>query len=86
MSSKVDFVLNLPGLNEIMKSGEMQAHLTEASSAVESISGEGFGHRVGIASFTAIGNVFANSKEGAAKAIEENTLIKACHAVGLKVK
>jgi hypothetical protein len=84
--SKVDFELNLPGLNELMKSPEMQAHLEIASATVASIAGDGFGHRVGVADFTAIGNVFAESKEGAKRAYKDNTLVRALGASGLSMK
>ena len=63
MSKDVEFELNLAGLNELMKSPEMQAHLETASARVAELAGNGFGHRVGVASFTAIGNVFAENKE-----------------------
>lgn len=81
--SNVDFELNLAGLNELMKSPEMQSHLEVTSARVANIAGKGFGHRVGVASFTAIGNVFAEDKEAARKAYKDNTLLKALGAAGL---
>ena len=60
--SDFEFELNLPGLNELMKSPDMQAHLEVASARVADIAGKGFGHRVGVATFTAIGNVFAENR------------------------
>lgn len=81
--SNVEFKLNLAGLNELMKSPEMQAHLEVASSRVANIAGKGFGHRVGVASFTAIGNVFAEDKDAAKQAYKDNTLLKALGGAGL---
>ena len=83
MSDKVRFELDIGGLNELMKSAEMQAILEDASSQVEAAAGDGFGHRVGVATYTAIGNVFADSKESAKKAYQENTLLKALGSAGL---
>ena len=40
--AKVDFELNLPGLNELMKSGEMQGILKQAGEATAGVAGEGF--------------------------------------------
>lgn len=79
----VEFKLNLVGLNELMKSSEMQAHLEVASARVADMAGKGFGHRVGVASFTAIGNVFAENKEAAKQAYKDNTLLKALGGAGL---
>ena len=86
MSKDVDFELNLAGLNELMKSPEMQAHLETASARVAELAGNGFGHRVGVASFTAIGNVFAENKEAAKQSYKDNTLLKALGASGLEAK
>ena len=85
MSRDVDFVLNLPGLNEIMKSGAMQSTLSEAGHAAAAVAGEGFDSEVGMGSFTAIGNVYPTDAESARKVFKENALIKACQAVGLKM-
>ena len=40
--AKVKFVLNLPGLNELMKSGEMQAVLNSAAAQIAGAAGEGY--------------------------------------------
>ena len=42
MSKNVRFVLNLPGLNALMKSGEMQSILNSAAGAIASNAGEGY--------------------------------------------
>ncbi len=77
MAKDFDFELNLAGLNELMKSEEMQAILEDASGRVANAAGDGFGHRVGVASFTAIGNIFAENEKAAKKAYKDNTLLKA---------
>lgn len=75
-----DFELNLPGLNELMKSGEMQAILQDACSQVQNRAGNGFGSRVGMGSYTAIGNVFVESDEAMNKVFEKNSLLKALNS------
>lgn len=81
--ASVRFELNLAGLNELMKSDEMQSILETASQRVQNAAGEGFGHRVGVATYTAIGNIFAENAEAAHKAYEENTLVKALGSAGI---
>lgn len=73
----VKFELDLQGLNELMKSEEMQTILEDASARAASIAGDGFGHRVGIGSYTAIGNVFAENAAAASKCYKHNHLLKA---------
>lgn len=79
----VKFELNLPGLNELMKSAEMEKILDEAGEAVANAAGAEYGHRVHQASFVAICNVYPDSEESAKENYEENTLLKAIGAVGL---
>ena len=83
--SKVDFKLNLPGLNELMKSPEMQAALQGAGNAVAGIAGDDYGVRVHQASFVAIANVYPNSKKAAEDNYKNNTLVKALGASGLSM-
>lgn len=83
MSNKVKFELNLPGLNELMKSGEMQSILDAAGSSVAASAGSGYGHRTHVASFVAICNVYPETKEAAKKNYEDNTLVKALGSAGL---
>ena len=84
MSSKVvKFKLNMSGLNELMKSGEMQSHLAQAGSAVASAAGEGYGSRVHLADYVAIANVYPDSAEAAQDNYENNSLLKAIGAAGL---
>lgn len=81
--SKPVFELNLAGLNELMKSPEMQRQLQQAGDAVAMAAGGDYGVRVHVASFTAIANVYPDSKESARDNYKHNTLVKAAHAVGL---
>lgn len=84
MSKKiVDFQLNINGLNELMKSDEMQAVLAEAGQAVANSAGSEFDSSVHTASFVSIANVYPNSKKAARQNFKENTLLKAISSVGL---
>ena len=81
--SNTKFELNLPGLNELMKSQEMCDALEEAGAAVANAAGSDYAHSVHQASFVAICNVYPDSKEAAHENYEENTLVKAVSSVGL---
>lgn len=88
MSKKIKVELNLPGINALMKSPEMQAHLSEAGAAVAQqasamAGGEPYDSRVHLASWVAIANVWPASRNAAKKNLEENTLLKASGSVGL---
>ena len=83
--SDVKFELNLPGLNELMKSPEMCAILEENGSAVASAAGDGYASRVHQASFVAIANVYPDTFKAAKDNYDNNTLIKAAGACGLKL-
>lgn len=83
--SKVDFKLNLAGLNELMKSPEMQSHLEMAGTAVANAAGGDYGVRVHVANFVAIANVYPNTKRAAKDNYENNTLVKALGASGLSM-
>jgi hypothetical protein len=77
MIKKTEFKLNLAGLNELMKSAEMQQVLDEKGKEVASRAGEGYGYRTHVASFVAITNVFPDTKEAAKDNYTNNTLLKA---------
>ena len=81
--ANVEFELNLSGLQEIMKSGEMQSALSEAGAAVAQAAGGDYAYRVHTASFVALCNVYPDSKEAAKENYETNSLLKAAGAVGL---
>lgn len=84
--SKVKFELNLPGLNELMKSPAMQEHLQRCCDVVAQNAGPGHSTRVGVASFTAIGNVFADNRDTAYDDLRHNTLTEALSKSGLRMK
>lgn len=85
MSSKsVRFDFNVSGINEIMKSGAMQAHLESAGQAVASAAGSDYASSVHQATYTAIANVWPDSADAAKENYESNTLLKALGSVGLR--
>ena len=81
--ANVKFELDLKGLNEVMKSSEMQSALMEAGQAVASATGSDYEAEVHTASFVAISNVYPASKDAAKDNYENNTLLKAAQSVGL---
>ena len=84
--AKSNFELNVAGLNELMKSAPMQAHLEQAGRAVANAAGSDYGVRVHTASFVAIANVYPESRKAAKDNLENNTLVKSLGAAGLKMK
>lgn len=81
-----DFELDLHGLNELMKSAEMQAALKEAGNAAASIAGKDYGTETRVLSFAAIQNVYPASAEAAKDNALHNTCVKAVCATGLPVQ
>ena len=86
MASDVIFELNIAGLNELMKSAEMQGILEQAGNAVASAAGGDYGVRVHEADWVAIANVYPDSAEAAKDNYENNTLLKATQSTGLRMK
>ena len=82
----VKFELNLPGLNELMKSPEMQDALLEAGRAVASNAGDDYAAEVHTANWIAISNVYPDSRRAAHENFKENTLLKALGASGLAMR
>lgn len=82
---KARFELNLKGLNELMKSAEMQDALEAAGQAVAGAADGNYGVRVHEASFVAIANVYPEDRASAKKNYEDNELLKAVGAVGLRM-
>ena len=82
--AKVKFKLNLAGLNDLMKSGEMQAVLNSAASQIASAAGDGYevesAHPI---SFVWIAAVHAKTPEARRDNNENNTLLKALGGVTL---
>lgn len=86
MANDVQFKLNLPGLNELMKSPEMQSALLEAGQTVASLAGAEYGAEVHVANWIAISNVYPESKGAAKENMNDNTLLKAISAAGLPME
>lgn len=82
--SKVEFELNLPGLNALMKSPEMQAILTEHGARVMNtansnaqMKGATFTMNTKTINWIAVTNVRAENGIGIQENLEHNTLLKA---------
>ena len=86
MAKDVKFKLNLPGLNELMKSAEMQSALLEAGQAVANSAGGDYAAEVHTANWIAISNVYPDSKQAANENFRYNTLLKALGSVGLSME
>lgn len=82
--SDVKFKLNLPGLNELMKSGEMQAILNEAAGKIAAAAGDGYeveaAHPI---SFVGIASVRAATYAARKDESENMTLEKAVGSVSI---
>lgn len=78
MSKDFEFKLNLPGLNELMKSSEMQAVLNEKAQSIAAAAGEGYeiesAHPI---QFVAIASVRASTWAAKRDNLKNNTLLKA---------
>lgn len=84
--SKADFKLNLQGLNELMKSSAMQAHLHRAGQTVAGAAGGDYSSRTYVINYVAIENIFPNSPSAAHDNYKNNTLVKALGSAGLSMK
>lgn len=93
MSSKVDFELNLQGLNELMTSPAMQMHIQQAGNAVKAAA-EGmsadkearYSADVVPGYYIAIGRVHSDNTAAMKENYDNNTLVKALGSVGLSMK
>lgn len=83
MANNVKFKLNLPGLNDLMKSPGMQAALSAAGAEVAAIAGEGYDHSTHVASYVAIENVYTATGRAYGDNMKHNTLEKALRQAGL---
>ena len=82
-STRVEFELNIKGLNALMKSDGMRAHLDKAGAKVGQAAGAGYTHRVTEATYEAIGQVYPATGQAGKDNAENNTLLKALQAAGL---
>lgn len=79
MSKSVRFVLNLPGLNALMKSGAMQSILNSAAESMAGTAGDGYEAVIEKAhpiSFIAIASVKTKNAKGRMDNNQNNTLLK----------
>lgn len=83
MGKNVKIELNLAGINELMKSAEIEGALLQAGQAVANAAGDGYEAEVHQADYVAISNVYPATKEAAKENYKENTLLKAVGSVGL---
>lgn len=81
---KIKFKLDLSGLNQLMKSGEMQTVLNSAANQIAAAAGDGYeveaAHPI---SFVGIAAVHAATIEAKKDNSENNTLLKAAGGVKL---
>lgn len=77
MSSKPRFELNLKGLNEIMKSEDMQKHLSTIVTGVQLRAGSGYESKVTVATYEALGKIYPSDAISAMDNLNNNTLEKA---------
>ena len=82
---KVEVKLNLQGINEVMKSPEILSAVEAAGEAVAGYAGADYATRSGVINYIAYCNVYPDSKDAAKENFEDNTLLKAASAVGLKL-
>ena len=82
---KVKFELNLPGLNELMKSAEMQECLDAAGERVLMATGEGYKTSARTGRFIGFCNVYPGDSKSAKDNAQNNTLIKALSTAGLRM-
>lgn len=86
MANNVEFKLNLPGLNELMKSSAMQAHLAQAGRAVASAAGEDYDCSTYVLKYVAVENIYPTTMKAAMENSKSNTLLKALGSAGLSMK
>lgn len=80
--AKANFKLNLPGLNELMKSTEMAEVLNTAADQIAAKCGEGYEvERAHPISFVGIASVRADTIEAKVDNRKNNTILKAAGSV-----
>ena len=76
MSSSVEIRLNSEGVQELLKSDEMQALLSELASSKAGQAGEGYEYSVKVGQRRAYANIYPASKEAYQDNLDNNTLEK----------
>lgn len=84
--SNVKVKLNLPGINEVMKDGEILAACEQAAGEVGSMSGIDTEIQSGTINYIAYANVYPATEEAAKENFEENSLLKAASAAGYRLR
>ena len=80
MAKKVEFELNLPGLNELMKSAEMQKVLDQKAQAVQNAAGEGYNRQTYPINWIAVSSIYPETRKAKKDNLKNNTLLKALSA------
>ena len=86
MAKKVQVELNDRGVIDLFRSQEVVDWLDSVGKRVANAAGTGYAVDAHKAGFTAIANVYADSKESARNEYKNNNLIKAIGVVGLPTK
>ena len=82
---EMKFKLDLKGLNELMKSPEMQSILDEAGQQVADIAGEGYECETRPGRYIAFANIFPTTYAAKDDEMKNNTLEKAIRQIGLSM-
>ena len=83
--AKVKVELNLPGINDLMRSQPIQDAVENAGKAVAQQCRRDFETKSGTIRWIAFCNVYPNSKSAAKQNYDDNSLVKGLSAVGLKM-
>lgn len=82
---KVKFELNLAGLNQLMKSPEIQGALEAAGAAVAGAADGNYNTATHVMNYIAQTNVYPADRDSAIKNSKNNELLKALGAAGLSM-
>lgn len=83
MSKKVSVKLNLKGINEVMKSPEINEKLQDAADAVAAAAGDGYATRAATVDYIGLCTVYPDTKEAVKDNYDNNSLLKALGSIGL---
>lgn len=85
MAKNVKYVTNLQGLNELMKSEEMQKALSDAGQAVANAAGDGYEVETTTINWIGITKVSPTTAKAQKDNLENNTLLTALGSTGLRM-
>lgn len=83
--SKLEIKLDLKGINEMMKSSEIQSHLNEAGEMVANASGLDCKVETKTINWIAVTNIATDTPKAYYENLKNNTLLKALGSVGLSM-